>query len=122
MTQTIKVNEPLVVTHYMDRDAPKPLTFWHEDNAGLPEVRSATLTCVITNGAAVLTKTVGAGITLSLLNPETNVSGAVLAFVTLQLTAAELSGFSLGNTTSFEFREGAADPKTLVMEGRFVLR
>lgn len=119
---SIEINKPLDWVFHLKKAAPLPITFWVEDNAGVPVARDAvTLTAKITHGATTITKSVGNGIVIAMLNPETQVTGAIAAFVTITLTAAEIAAFKLGNYTAIEVTEGAGDPKTPVLSGRLVL-
>lgn len=102
----------------MDKSAPAPITLRRRSKTdGLLESRSTPITCVITDGASnTLNKsTGGSGITLITEEGVTN------STVILQLTAAELAPFAIGNFASYEFLEGASDPKTLLLKGRLIL-
>jgi len=99
----------------VDRDGPAPFDWYQSDSSDTPVARAATLVCVITDGTNTVTKTVGGGITLSTQDAVAN------ALVTLQLTTADLEDFQTGNFQSYEFREGASDPKRTLLKGRLVI-
>lgn len=112
---TVVVNKIPRANFVLDKDGPAPCEFWTEDSAGLAQARAATLTCVIVHDTTTLNKTVGSGITLS------TYGGVADSYVTLQLTSAEIAAFKIGAFTTYEFREGASDPKDVILKGRLVL-
>lgn len=99
----------------VDRDGPDAYEWWETDSEGASIARDSTLVCVITNGTTTVTKTVGSGITLSAND------GVADAMVTLQLTTADLINFQTGNFQTYEFREGASDPKRTLLKGYLVI-
>lgn len=112
---TVVVNKIPRANFHIDKDGPAPCEFWEEDSDEVPQARAATLTCVIVHDTTTLTKTVGSGITLS------TYGGVADAYVTLQLTSAEITTFRTGAFTTYEFREGSSDPKDVILKGYLVL-
>lgn len=100
----------------IDRDGPAAIEWWETDETtGDAIARAATLVCVITDGTTTITKTVGGGITL------TDYDGVTGSYVSLQLTTAELASFKSGNFQTHEWREGASDPKRVLLRGDLIL-
>jgi hypothetical protein len=110
----IVVNTIAEALFKLDKIAPAPLEFQRRGSDNLLESRDSTLVAVITSGSLELTKTVGDGITLEVEE------GVANARATLQLTAAELATFPVGNSTTIRFLEGAADPFVLLLKGRII--